>query len=106
MYWLLGRKSNLSTNNKLLIYKVILKPTWTYGTKMCWLLGHKSKLSTNNKLLIYKVIPKPTWTYDKLDKRTSDVGVPICIGTITAVPWLRQLVAGSTAAALVLSEVR
>jgi hypothetical protein len=38
MYWLLGRKSKLSINNNLLIYKVILKPIWTYviqlgGTK-------------------------------------------------------------------------
>jgi hypothetical protein len=31
MYWLLGRKSKLSTGNKLIIYKTILKPTWTYG---------------------------------------------------------------------------
>jgi hypothetical protein len=31
MYWLLGRKSKLSTSNKLLIYKTILKPIWTYG---------------------------------------------------------------------------
>jgi hypothetical protein len=30
MYWLLGRKSKLSTNNKLLIYKAILKPIWTH----------------------------------------------------------------------------
>jgi hypothetical protein len=34
MYWLLGRKSNLSTNNKLLIYKAILKPNWTYGIQL------------------------------------------------------------------------
>jgi hypothetical protein len=33
-YWLLGRKSKLSTNNKLLIYKVILKPIWTYGIQL------------------------------------------------------------------------
>jgi hypothetical protein len=31
MYWLLGRKSKLSINNKLLTYKVILKPLWTYA---------------------------------------------------------------------------
>jgi hypothetical protein len=31
MYWLLGCKSNPSINNKLLIYKAILKPIWTYG---------------------------------------------------------------------------
>jgi hypothetical protein len=34
MYWLLGRKSNLSTSNKLLIYKTILKPIWTYGIQL------------------------------------------------------------------------
>jgi hypothetical protein len=34
MYWLLGRKSKLSTNNKLLIYKAILKPLWTYGIQL------------------------------------------------------------------------
>jgi hypothetical protein len=31
MHWLLGRKSQLSTNNKLLLYKTILKLIWTYG---------------------------------------------------------------------------
>jgi hypothetical protein len=34
MYWLLGRKSKLSTNNKLLIYKAILKPIWTYSIQL------------------------------------------------------------------------
>jgi hypothetical protein len=31
MYWLLGQKSKLSTSNRILIYKAILKPVWTYG---------------------------------------------------------------------------
>jgi hypothetical protein len=35
MYWLLGRKSKLSTRNKLLIYKITLKPIWTYGIQLC-----------------------------------------------------------------------
>jgi hypothetical protein len=34
MYWLLGRKSKLSTNNKFLLYKAILKPIWTYGIQI------------------------------------------------------------------------
>jgi hypothetical protein len=34
MYWLLGRKSKLSSSNKLLIYKTILKPIWTYGIQL------------------------------------------------------------------------
>jgi hypothetical protein len=35
MYWLPGRKSKLSISNKLLAYKVILKPIWTYGIQLC-----------------------------------------------------------------------
>jgi hypothetical protein len=31
MYWLLGQKSRLSLSNKLLLYKTIFKPIWTYG---------------------------------------------------------------------------
>ena len=31
MYWLLGRQSQLSIHNKLLLYKQVLKPIWTYG---------------------------------------------------------------------------
>jgi hypothetical protein len=30
MYWLLERRSQLSLRNKLLLYKTILKPIWTY----------------------------------------------------------------------------
>jgi hypothetical protein len=32
--WLLGRKPRLSMSNKLLLYKVILKPIWTYGIQL------------------------------------------------------------------------
>jgi hypothetical protein len=34
MYWLLGRCSRLSLSNKLLLYKSILKPIWTYGIQL------------------------------------------------------------------------
>ena len=34
MYWLLGRQSQLSMANKLILYKVILKPVWTYGIQL------------------------------------------------------------------------
>jgi hypothetical protein len=34
MYWLLGRKSKLSTSNKLLIYKTKLNPIWIYGIQL------------------------------------------------------------------------
>jgi hypothetical protein len=34
MYRLLGHRSKLSTNNKLLLYKAILKPIWTYRIQL------------------------------------------------------------------------
>lgn len=34
LYWLIGRNSKLSLNNKLAVYKVILKPVWTYGVQL------------------------------------------------------------------------
>jgi len=34
LYWIIGRKSQLSLENKLLVYTAILKPIWTYGVQM------------------------------------------------------------------------
>jgi hypothetical protein len=34
LYWMIGRNSKLSLNNKLLPYKAILKPVWTYGIQL------------------------------------------------------------------------
>lgn len=34
MYWLLGRRSLLAPENKILLYKTIIKPIWTYGIEL------------------------------------------------------------------------
>ena len=34
MYWLIGRNSSLTISNKLLLYRQILKPIWTYGIQL------------------------------------------------------------------------
>jgi hypothetical protein len=34
LYWIIGKHSQLWLNNKLLIYKAILKPAWTYGIEL------------------------------------------------------------------------
>ena len=34
LYWMLGRNSKLSIDNKLLIYKQVLRPVWTYGAQL------------------------------------------------------------------------
>jgi hypothetical protein len=34
MYWLLGRQSTLSIEIELLLYKVVIKPIWPFGTQL------------------------------------------------------------------------
>jgi hypothetical protein len=44
IYWLIGKHSPFSLENKLLIYKTVLKPVWTYGIEM-WGSAAKSNLA-------------------------------------------------------------
>jgi len=43
MYWLICKKSALSIQNKLLLYKAILKPIWSYGIQL-WGTASNSNL--------------------------------------------------------------
>ena len=43
LYWLVGKSSKLSLANKILIYKSILKPVWTYGIQL-WGTAAESNL--------------------------------------------------------------
>ncbi|KMQ86581.1 hypothetical protein RF55_14395 [Lasius niger] len=43
LYWLLGRNSELSVQNKILIYNQILKPVWMYGTQI-WGCAKKTNI--------------------------------------------------------------
>jgi hypothetical protein len=45
-YWLIAKNSQLSIENKLLLYKIILKPEWTYGIEL-W----GSRKPSNTKIL-------------------------------------------------------
>jgi hypothetical protein len=40
--WLIGRKSKLSLENRILIYKAVIKPIWTYGMEL-WSCASKSR---------------------------------------------------------------
>jgi hypothetical protein len=42
VYWLMNKKSELSVENKLTIYKAILKPVWTYDVEL-WGCSKPSK---------------------------------------------------------------
>ena len=41
-YWIIGRKSELSLKNKLLLYKTILKPIWKYGIPLWCTASHSN----------------------------------------------------------------
>jgi hypothetical protein len=43
IYWLYGHKSTFSISNKLLIYKTIMKPTWTYEIQL-WNMASSSNI--------------------------------------------------------------
>ena len=33
-YWLIGRRCNLNVQSKIMLYKAVLKPVWTYGNQL------------------------------------------------------------------------
>lgn len=66
MDWPIGRHSKLSIHNKLLVYKQILKPIWTYGLQL-W--GSSTESNTNiiqvfqNKVL-RSIVNAPWYCWD------------------------------------------
>jgi hypothetical protein len=42
-FWIQGKKSKLSIENKLLMYKTFLKPIWTYGITL-WGTANNSNI--------------------------------------------------------------
>jgi hypothetical protein len=60
--WLLGRKSNIAIENKLLIYKTIIIPIWTYGMEL-WVCASKFNISIiqRSQSKILKMIVDAPW---------------------------------------------
>jgi hypothetical protein len=58
MYWIIDRKSKLSLTNKLSIYKLILKPIWTYGIPL-WGTVSQSNIEILQRLQ-NKILRMPT----------------------------------------------
>jgi len=67
LYWLLGRKSQLSIANKFLIYKTIIKPIWTYGIEI-WGCASKSSQAILQKAQskILRMITSAPWYVSNL----------------------------------------
>ena len=46
--WLIGRRSNLSTQSKITLYKTIIKPVWTYGIQL-WGTASNSNIEIHQR---------------------------------------------------------
>ncbi|KAI4476230.1 hypothetical protein M0804_013770 [Polistes exclamans] len=76
MAWLTGKKSKLSIKNKLLIYKTIIKPIWTYGLPL-WGIAAKShitKLEAQQSITLRTIVNAP-WYIHNEDIR-KDLNIP------------------------------
>lgn len=76
MYWLIGPKSQLSLENKTILYKTILKPVWTYGIEL-WGTSSSSNVEIlqryQSKTL--RLITNSPW-YVNNNNIHNDLGVP------------------------------
>lgn len=75
LYWLLNKKSKLNTTTKILIYKTVLKPIWTYGLQL-WASAKKSNLAiiqrTQTKI-IRAILGAPNYVNNKIIQRDTNI---------------------------------
>jgi hypothetical protein len=90
MYWLLGRKSQLSLSNKLLLYKTILKPIWTYGIEL-WGTASISNIEILERFqskALGMIVDAPWYVPNTLIRR--DLQIPSVKEEITALASLHS----------------
>ena len=76
MHWLTSRKSKLTIENKLKIYKTIIKPIWTYGISL-WgtaAMSYINKIETMQAKILRTTVNAP-W-YVRNDDIRRDLGIP------------------------------
>jgi hypothetical protein len=76
MYWIIGRKSQLSLANKLLVYKAILKPLWTNGIQL-WGTASNSNIDILERFQskVLRIITDAPW-YVPIAVTKHDLQVP------------------------------
>lgn len=76
LYWLMRRNSALSADNKLLIYKSVLKPIWTYGIQL-WSVASKTNIACLQRVqnAILREIVNGPW-FVRNDEIHEHLGMP------------------------------
>ena len=74
--WLIGRHSNISLENKLLVYKAVIKPIWTYGIEL-WGCASKSNVAIiqRSQSKILRTIANSPWFVSNHTPHT-DLNIP------------------------------
>jgi hypothetical protein len=76
LYWILGRKSPLSLENKVLVYKAVIEPIWAYGIEL-WGCASNSSIAIlqrcQSKML--RSMTDASW-YVSNSTLQNDLGIP------------------------------
>jgi hypothetical protein len=74
--WLIGRRSNLSLQNKVLLYKTVIKQIWVYGIEL-WGCASKSNISIiqRRQSKILRIITNKPWYVNNQTLHT-DLNIP------------------------------
>jgi hypothetical protein len=77
MYWLIGRNSKLSSENKIVLYKAIIKPIWTYRMEI-WGCASKYNISIiqRSQSQILRMISSAPWYVPNITLH-EDLNVPL-----------------------------
>jgi hypothetical protein len=61
LFWVIGRKSPASLESKVLLYKAIIKPIWTYGLELweCASKLHIDKMQRSQSKILRMIINAP-----------------------------------------------
>ena len=83
LFWLLGQTSKLSLENKVLVYKAILKPVWTYGIPL-WGVAAKSNLEIIQRFQskVLRIITCAPW-YISNEQIHRDLQIPFISDKVT-----------------------
>ena len=71
LYWIIDRKSQVSLENKLLVYKSILKPLWTYAVQL-WRSASDSNIEFLERFqseMLRKITNAPRYVPNAVIKR-------------------------------------
>ena len=82
MYWLMGRHSSMSVENKIILYNQVLKPVWTYGIQL-WGCASQSNINTIQKFQnnVLRCIVNAPWYIRNTDLHR-DLGMETVSDTI------------------------